>query len=106
MEAGLRQRLAVNTGYVKAALRKACIAVNDGPGPILPIHPRDERQAVRLKQALLAAAIHPPYINYRGGPKDGYFRFVISSEHSPHQLNALIGVLITCVAREGIGRTT
>jgi 7-keto-8-aminopelargonate synthetase-like enzyme len=46
-----------------------------------------------LKKALLAAGIYPPYINYLGGPRDAYFRFVISSEHTREQLDSLITVL-------------
>lgn len=89
----LRRRLVFNTSYVKAALREAGLAVNDGPGPIIPFIPRNDREAARLKKKLLAAEIHPPFINYLGGPKDGYFRFVISSEHTPEQLDALVSKL-------------
>ena len=89
----LRRRLCFNASYVKAAMREAGQTVNDGPGPIIPIHPRDTRQQKKLQMALLRANIHPPYINYLGGPADGYFRFVISSEHSPAQLDALVEVL-------------
>ena len=89
----LRRRLVFNTSYVKAALREAGLPVNDGPGPIIPFIPRNDRAAARLKQKLLAAGIHPPFINYLGGPTDGYFRFAISSEHTPEQLDALVAVL-------------
>jgi 7-keto-8-aminopelargonate synthetase-like enzyme len=89
----LRRRLVFNTSYVKAALREAGIPVNDGPGPIIPFAPRNHSAAVRLKRKLLAAGIHPPFINYLGGPRDGYFRFVISSEHTPEQLDTLVSVL-------------
>jgi 7-keto-8-aminopelargonate synthetase-like enzyme len=92
-DSGWQRRLAFNIGYIKAALREAGMTVNDGPGPIVPVHPRDEREASSLKRALLAAGIHPPFINYLGGPRDGYFRFVISSEHSAEQLDRLASVL-------------
>ena len=90
----LRRHLAFNTAYVKAALREAGLAVNDGPGPIVPLTARDDTGAEKLRRALLRAGIHPPYINYRGGPADGYFRFVISSEHTAEQLDALVRVLV------------
>ena len=92
-EPRLRRRLAFNSSYVKAALREAGFPVNDGPGPISPIHPRNRSEVARLKKKLLHAGIHPPYINYLGGPKDGYFRFVISSEHTAGQLDALVSAL-------------
>ena len=90
----LRRRLVFNTAHVKAALREANLPVNDGPGPIIPITPRDSRQVNALKKHLRTAGIHPPYINYLGGPADGYFRIVISSEHTAAQLDALVGALI------------
>lgn len=51
--------------------------------------------AEKLRRALLAAGIHPPFIQYPGGPANGYFRFAISSEHSPRQISALANVLAT-----------
>ena len=92
-DAKLRRRLHFNSSYVKAALRDAGFPINDGPGPIIPIHPRHSQQIARLKTKLLKAGIHPPYINYLGGPKDGYFRLVISSEHTAADLDALVGAL-------------
>jgi len=89
----LRRRLVFNTSYVKVALREAGLPVNNGPGPIIPFIPRNDHEAARLKKKLLAAGIHPPFINYLGGPTDGYFRFAISSEHTPEQLDALVRVL-------------
>ena len=92
-ELKLRRRLHFNSSYIKSALREAGFPVNDGPGPIIPIHPRHPQHVMRLKRKLLNAGIHPPYINYLGGPKDGYFRFVISSEHTAADLDALAGAL-------------
>ena len=78
---------------MKAALREAGLPINDGPGPIIPFIPRNDHEAARLKKKLFAAGIHPPFINYLGGPADGYFRFAISSEHTPEQLDALVAAL-------------
>lgn len=89
----LRRRNAFNTGRVKTALRKAGLQINDGPGPIIPIIPRGEAAATKLRKQLLSAGIYPPLINYLGGPGNSYFRFVISSEHTREQLDALIDVL-------------
>lgn len=88
------KRLMANTRRVKDALAAAGLSLHDGPGPIVPVTPRDDRDAARLKKALLAAGIYPPYINYLGGPRDAYFRFVISSEHTREQLDSLIAVLV------------
>ena len=42
---------------------------------------------------LLSAGIYPPFIQYPSGPTTGYFRFVISSEHTRGQLENLLTVL-------------
>ena len=90
---GLRRRLAQNAAYVKTALREAGLPLVETPGPIVPLLPRRPSEAARLRRALLAAGIYPPFIKYPGGPPNGYFRFVISSEHTRSQLDALLRVL-------------
>jgi len=89
----LRQRLIHNTNYVKTSLRRAGIGLPETPGPIVPLHLASELKITKLKGRLLAAGIYPPFLKYPGGPANGYFRFVISSEHSRAQLDALIAVL-------------
>ncbi|HWW02636.1 MAG TPA: pyridoxal phosphate-dependent aminotransferase family protein [Candidatus Acidoferrum sp.] len=95
----LRFRLAHNANYLKNALRAAGLLVADTPGPLVALVPERPQQAARLKAALLAAGIFPPFIKYPGGPAQGYFRFVISSEHTRRQLDRLIRVLAKAAAR-------
>jgi 7-keto-8-aminopelargonate synthetase-like enzyme len=90
---GLRRRLGENAAYVKKALRQAGLALAETPGPIVPLLPRHPSEAARLRRALFAANIYPPFIKYPGGPPSGYFRFVISSEHTRAQLDSLLNVL-------------
>jgi len=85
----MRRRLLFNTRCVKEALRDGDFSSPDGPGPIVPIAPRDAQHAESLRRQLLAHGIHPPLIRYPGGPASGYFRFAISSVHSAEQLDAL-----------------
>ena len=82
-----------NATRVKTALRNAGFPVPETPGPIIPIHPRSPSEATHLNRALLQAGILPPFIKYPGGPASGYFRFVISSEHTRPQLDTLLHVL-------------
>jgi 7-keto-8-aminopelargonate synthetase-like enzyme len=89
----LRQRLTQNATYVKSALRQAGFELPDAPGPIIPIRFSSELETARLKRLLLAVGIYPPFLNYPGSPANGYFRFVISSEHSRRQLDCLLNVL-------------
>jgi 7-keto-8-aminopelargonate synthetase-like enzyme len=89
----LRARLVENASCVKVALRDAGLALPDHPGPIFPLHFRKTSEIAKLKRALLAAKILPPLIHYPGAPAGGYYRFVISSEHTKAQLRELIRVL-------------
>ena len=88
-----RPRLEANAAFIKSALRRAGFNLPDAPGPIISVHSSNGNKVARLKRALLAAAIFPPFINYHGNPGDGYFRFVISSEHTTAQLNSLAHAL-------------
>jgi len=90
---GFRQRLLRNAAYVKSSLREAGLPLAETPGPIVPLMPRRPSETDRLNRALLAARILRPFIKYPGGPPNGYFRFVISSEHTWPQLDALLSVL-------------
>jgi len=92
--AAMRRRLVRNTRLVKKRLRAANFDVFDNPSPIVPFVPKDAEQAAKLRSSLLAAGIFPALIKYPGGPENGYFRFVISSEHTAEQLKSLVDVLL------------
>jgi 7-keto-8-aminopelargonate synthetase-like enzyme len=89
----LPERLVANADYVKAAIRAAGLNLPDHPGPIVSLIGNTSRAASKLRAALLKAQIFPPFIKYPGGPPSGFFRFVISSEHTRAQLDRLIKVL-------------
>jgi 7-keto-8-aminopelargonate synthetase-like enzyme len=63
------------------------------PGPIVAYMPASSHRAAKLRKKLLAVGIFPPFLHYPGGPPAGYFRFVISSEHTLGQIKKLIGIL-------------
>jgi 7-keto-8-aminopelargonate synthetase-like enzyme len=83
-----RQRLTANARLLRHNLELP--ADGDYVSPIVPIHPAKDDQA-RLRRALLRAGIFPCFIAYAGSP--GYFRFVVSSEHTTEQLALLAKVL-------------
>jgi glycine C-acetyltransferase len=89
----MRRRLMQNASFVKAALRKTGVDIPETPGPIISLQAQSKREAADLKRRLLDAGIYPPFLNYPGGPAHGWFRFAVSSEHTPAQLNTLIAVL-------------
>jgi 7-keto-8-aminopelargonate synthetase-like enzyme len=88
------QRLIQNAARVKTALRENGITFPETPGPIVALRPTKQRSMNTLKQRLFNAGIFPPFLKYPGGPANGYFRFVISSEHTRAQLDKLIQVLV------------
>jgi 7-keto-8-aminopelargonate synthetase-like enzyme len=103
-DGALRKRLNDNTAYVKGKLRAAGLRVAETPGPIVALPPRRADTTARLKRDLVAAGIYPPFIKYPGGPPNGYFRFVISSEHTRSQLDNLLEVLQANA--KGFGRSS
>jgi 8-amino-7-oxononanoate synthase len=86
-----RARMNANAAHVKSALRQAGHDIPDTPGPIIAIHPRSDPEDKRVRARLLRHKVFPSFIRYAGSR--GYFRFMISSEHSRAQLNALIEAL-------------
>jgi 7-keto-8-aminopelargonate synthetase-like enzyme len=92
-QSSMRKQLQKNSDFVKTALRQAGFNLPGAVGPIVPLHPDSSGQAAKWKQALLAAGIYPPFTKYPNGPANGYFRFVISSEHSRAQLDKLVDVV-------------
>ncbi len=88
-----RARMNANAAFVKQALRSGGVDVPECPGPIVAVTPRDRAEASRLRRRLLARGVFPSFIQYPGGPPAGYFRFMISSEHTRQQLVALAAAL-------------
>ena len=62
-------------------------------GPIVSLAPRRASDGAHISRRLVTQRIYPSLIKYPGGPKNGFFRFAISSEHTAEQLDALVGVL-------------
>jgi 7-keto-8-aminopelargonate synthetase-like enzyme len=88
-----RSRLLRHAVYVKKNLRRAGVPLPETPGPIIGLRPNNRDAAIKINRGLLRADVYPPFIKYPGGPVLGYYRFVISSEHSRDQLDNLIRVL-------------
>src|SRR6266404_637204 len=92
-EQTFKERLGRNTAYVKSELRKAGFPLPEAPGPIVQVLPRHKKDVSSLRAKLLRAGIYPSFIKYPNGPAEGYFRFVLSSEHTQGQLKKLLKVL-------------
>jgi 8-amino-7-oxononanoate synthase len=90
---GLRCRLSRNVTYVKTALRSRGLSLPQTPAPIVSIFPRAATEVEKMRNRLLSHRVFPSFIRYPGGPETGYYRFVISSEHSQKQLDDLLGGL-------------
>jgi 7-keto-8-aminopelargonate synthetase-like enzyme len=87
------KRLNRNVEYVKATLRAAGLPVPRTPVPVIAIKPGNAAQAAAIRRSLLARGVYPSFVKYPGGPAGGHFRFVISSEHSKSQLDALLAAV-------------
>jgi 7-keto-8-aminopelargonate synthetase-like enzyme len=84
-----RQRLFLNSDRVKAAFRRAGLELPQNPGPFIGLVPPNKKAAQGLRRNLLQAGVFPPSIVYPAGTSASYFRFAISSEHTPQQLDRL-----------------
>jgi 7-keto-8-aminopelargonate synthetase-like enzyme len=93
----LRRRLLTNIARLKSAFREAGFAADGltAPGPIVSFVPSSAKLARRLERDFLKAGIFPPITRYPGVPSRGYFRLVVSSEHTPGQLDRLLSVVLT-----------
>jgi 7-keto-8-aminopelargonate synthetase-like enzyme len=89
----LRRRLQAHALRVKNRLRQAGYAIPDNVSPIIAVVPRNTPHTRAICKNLLARKIFPSFIKYPGGPKTGYFRFALSSEHSQRQLDDLTTAL-------------
>jgi 7-keto-8-aminopelargonate synthetase-like enzyme len=89
----LRNRLVQHTNSVRDGLKDRGLILPSTPGPIVAAQPKSPAAVPKIQRALLGDGIYPPLILYPGGPGSGYFRFVISSEHTPLQLQNLVNSL-------------
>jgi 7-keto-8-aminopelargonate synthetase-like enzyme len=93
----MRKRLYENARYLKGILRAAGFDMPESPGPIVNFVPAGPAQAKKLRLALKAGGIFPPFLRYPGGAPEGQFRFVISSEHTRTHLNAAAAALLAAI---------
>jgi 8-amino-7-oxononanoate synthase len=95
----MRARLLAQTALAKSDLRKAGLPIPENPSPIIPWIPGTPTAARKLKASLREAGIYPSFIRYPGGPEHGYFRFVLSSEHTALQIRKLVNCLKATLTR-------
>ena len=89
----LRRRLCQNVQFVKTALSPHHPTIVQTPSPIVTLVPASAEEAAATCKRLIAHKVFPSFIQYPGGPPNGYFRFVISSEHTRAQLFDLVCAL-------------
>ena len=92
-EPARRTRLFGNVLYLRSQLRESGWEISETPGPIVRVPFMKAAAADDLKNRLLAAGIYPPFVKYGKASAAGFFRFVISSEHTQAQLDMLAAVL-------------
>jgi 7-keto-8-aminopelargonate synthetase-like enzyme len=98
--AELRRRLPQRDRALHAAaqlrrdLRRAGWEVLDTPAPIVALFPASRSEAARLRRALLAEGIDPPWTEYPGRAA-GYFRFMLVPSHTAEHLERLRRALLS-----------
>lgn len=90
-----RERLFRNVAYLRNQLRRSGWKIAETPGPIVRLPFIHSAAANDLKKRLLAAGIYPPFVKYGKASAAGFFRFVVSSEHTGLHLDKLARVLVT-----------
>lgn len=63
------------------------------PTPTIPVLFNNHKQTEKLKKLLIESRIYPTYIFYPGGPREGYFRFALSSAHSREEINTFLACI-------------
>jgi glycine C-acetyltransferase/8-amino-7-oxononanoate synthase len=92
-EPGRRKRLRENAARVRLGLRAGGWDIAETPGPIVRLPAMNEAGVRELRARLLADGIYPPFLKYGSASGEGFFRFVISSEHTREQLTRVVEVL-------------
>jgi 8-amino-7-oxononanoate synthase len=92
-EPARRKRLFQNLNYLRTKLRTAGWEISETPGPIVRLPVLPAKRADDLHRRLLVSGIYPPLLKYGSASARGFFRFVISSEHTRAQLDHLAAVL-------------
>ncbi|MBL9138619.1 MAG: aminotransferase class I/II-fold pyridoxal phosphate-dependent enzyme [Verrucomicrobiales bacterium] len=88
-----RERMQGNMERLRAVLREIDGEHHDEPGPMLAIRTERASTNERIRRLLLESGIYPSLIRYPNGPSPCFFRFAVSSEHTPSQISALAEVL-------------
>ncbi len=96
-----RERLFRNVSYLRKQVHHAGWEVAETPGPIVRLPPLSSAAANDLKHQLLAVGIYPPFVKYGKASAAGFFRFVISSEHTQQHLDKLARVLSEFKVKRG-----
>jgi 8-amino-7-oxononanoate synthase len=92
-EPARRKRLFHNASCLRGQLHQAGWTIAETPGPIIRLPLLNASAGDDLEKRLLAAGIYPPFVKYGKASAHGFFRFVISSEHTSAQLDKLAAVL-------------
>ncbi len=88
-----RDKLFRNLSRFRTQIQRSGWEIPETPGPIVRLPLMNPGAAADLKQRLLAAGIYPPFLKYGTTSAAGFFRFVISSQHTAQQLDMLASVL-------------
>lgn len=70
-------------------------------GPVVPVAVGRERTAVAAQESLRAAGFHVPAIRWPTVPRGrSILRVTVTAEHTPEQVDALVGALVTALSAD------
>lgn len=98
------ERLGTNAERLRAGLHALGLARAPGspPTPVTPIAAftlADLPAMEGLAADLLADGFRVPLVRYPGGPAEAYFRLSVNAEHTPDQIDRLLGALAARLGR-------
>jgi 8-amino-7-oxononanoate synthase len=87
------ERLRENQRRMSRGMHSMGLAIIETPAPIFAFARGAHEEMLSLHQRLWARGILAPYIRYPGGPAPMFFRLIVSSEHTPEQIDRLLAAL-------------
>lgn len=92
-------RLRENASRLRAHAVRLGLSVCPDPTPIITFTLGTREDMERARATLESAGFRVPLIDYPGGPAPVYFRLMVSSEHTPEQIDSLAAALACAIPK-------
>lgn len=82
-----------NTDQLRHGLKDLGLSPHNAPIPIFTFALPEADAMQRVHQALLDEGVYAPFIEYPGGPTPRFFRITVCANHTPANIETLLGAL-------------